>query len=55
MEPEKTAFTATISLDPFYEGGWLTTKNNTYFFNAQTDMTKFITMIARDENNVGMH
>lgn len=52
---ETKAFTATISLDPFYDGGWLTTENNTYFFNADTDMIKFIRMIARDENNVGKH
>ena len=50
---EAKSFTATISLDLFYEGGWVTTENNTYFFNTHTDMVKFITMIARDEDNVG--
>lgn len=50
---ESETFTATISLDSFYNGGWITTKNNTYFFNTDTNMVKFIAMIARDENNVG--
>lgn len=52
---ETKPFTATISLDPLYAGGWLTTENNTYFFNTDTDMVNFISMIAKDENNVGKH
>lgn len=52
---ESQPFTATISLDSFYDGGWITTENNTYFFNTHTDMIKFIKMIARDENIVGKH
>ena len=52
---ETKAFTATISLDPFYGGGWLTTENNTYFFNTDTDMVAFIAMISKDENNVGKY
>lgn len=49
METNGESFTASISLDPLYNGGWITTENNAYFFNSDTDILNLIAIIMKDE------